>query len=88
MYVLCALSDLEQTHGNDEYTSILLSDVVVNSLLETLGIQRLQVQHASECKVPNEGGERKGFEKVHKSLLKSKAKPFPPKQSVKFKCQI
>ena len=58
MYVLCALSNLEQTHGNDEYTSILLSDLVVNSLLETLGIQRLQVQHASECKVPNEGGER------------------------------
>ena len=52
-------------------------------------IQRLQVWYASECKVPNEGGKEmvwRGF--ACKPLLGSKAKPSPPKQFVKFKCQI
>ena len=31
---------------------------------------------------------KKGLERVCKVLLGSKAKPLPPKQSVKFKCQI
>ena len=31
--------------------------------------------------------ERKGLERVCKLLLESKAKPLPPKQSIKFKCQ-
>ena len=32
--------------------------------------------------------EKKGLEIVCKPLLRSKAKPLPPKQSVNFKCQI
>ena len=51
-------------------------------------IQRLQVRYASGCKVPNERGKRKGLEGVCEQLLGSKAKPLPPKQSVKFKSQI
>ena len=34
------------------------------------------------------GGKRKGLGRVCKPLLRFKAKPSPPKQSVKFKCQI
>ena len=41
----------------------------------------LQVQYASECKVPNEG-------EKSKPILGSKATPSPPKQSVKFKNQV
>ena len=50
-------------------------------------IQRLQVLYASECKGPNERGKGKSLERVCKSLLGSKAKPLPSKQSVKFKCK-
>ena len=32
--------------------------------------------------------EREGLERVCKLLLESKAKPLPPKQYAKFKCQI
>ena len=38
-------------------------------------MQRLQVQYASECKVPNERG-KKALEGACKSLLGSKAKPL------------
>ena len=41
----------------------------------------------SESKVPNDG-EKKSLERVCKPLLGPKAKPSPPKQSVKFKCQV
>ena len=51
-------------------------------------IQRLQVRYASGCKVPSERGKRKGLERVCEQLLESKAKPLPPKQSVKFKSLI
>ena len=47
-------------------------------------IQRLQVRYASECKVFND----KGLERICKPLLESKAKTYPLKQSVKFKCKI
>ena len=47
--------------------------------------RRLQVRYTVECKVLNERGKREGLERVCKPLLRSKAKPFPPKQSVKFK---
>ena len=46
------------------------------------------MHYASECKIPNERANGKGLETVCKPLLGSKAKPLPPKQSVKFKCQI
>ena len=49
-------------------------------------IQCLQVQYASECKVPNERG-KKRLEKVCKLLFRFPGKPSPQKQSVKFKCQ-
>ena len=45
------------------------------------GIQRLQVRYASECKVCNEGDKR-GLARVCKPLLRSKAKPSPPKPSI------
>ena len=51
-------------------------------------IQCLQGQYTSKCKVPNERGKENGLERVFKPLLGFKAKPLPPKQSVKFKCQI
>ena len=53
-------------------------------------IQRLQVRYVSEYKVPLWNGRRKGkgLERVCSPLLESKAKPLPPKQSVKFTCQM
>ena len=51
-------------------------------------IQRLQVQSASECKVPDERGKGNDLERVCEPLFGSKAKPLPPKQSVKFECKI
>ena len=73
---------------------VLASYVVVNSkvprLFFTVGIgdmQHLQAWYASECKVPNERGRGNDLERV-KPLLEFKAKPLPPKQSVKFKCKI
>ena len=42
----------------------------------------------SERKVPNEEGKENSLEKVCKPALVSEAKLLPPKQSVKFKCQI
>ena len=45
-------------------------------------IERLQVGYASECKVPDERGKENDLERVCKPLLKFKAKPSPPKQSV------
>ena len=52
------------------------------------GIQRLQVQYGSECKVPNERKKENDLERVCKPLLGSKATPWPPKQFAKFKCKI
>ena len=37
---------------------------------------------------PERERKRKGLERVCMLLLESKAKPLPPKQSVKFKCQM
>ena len=51
-------------------------------------IQRLQVRYASECKVPNKVEVEKFGQGFQAILLRFKAKPLPPKQSVKFKCQI
>ena len=57
-------------------------------IAEDIGdIQHLQVRCASECKVRNEE-KKKGLKRVCKLSLGSKAKPSPPKPSVKFKCQI
>ena len=39
-------------------------------------------------KVPSEREKRKGLERVCKPLLRSKTKPSPSKQSVKFKYKI
>ena len=50
-------------------------------------IQRLQVQFAFECKVPNEK-KKEIWKRFSKPLLESKTKPLLPKQSVKFKCKI
>ena len=44
-------------------------------------VQLLKVPYASECKVPDEREKRKGLVRVCKSLLRSKAKPSPPKHS-------
>ena len=42
-----------------------------------------------ECKVPtNERGKRQDLKRVCKPLLKSKARPLLPRQSVKIKCRI
>ena len=49
-------------------------------------IQHLQVQYASKKFNKREKGN--DLERVCKPLLRSKAKPLSPKQSVKFKCKI
>ena len=74
---------------------LIASDVVVNYKVPRLFFAgdigdlhlRLQVRYASESKVSNDRG-TKSLERVCKSVLGSKAKPSPPKQSVNFKCQI
>ena len=74
--------------------SAMASDAVVNEkeprffFAGCVGdIQRFQVRYESQFKVPNES-KWEDLERVCKLSLGSKAKPLPPKQSVKFKCHM
>ena len=70
------------------FTLAEISDVVVLVMQRHWCIQRLKVQYAPECKILNERKKGNDLERVCKALLGSKAKSWPPNQSVKFKSKI